>query len=254
MFAEWLDTVCLPFDYAVLQSIHQFALAMGGENGFFTWFMHGVSLLGEKGLGLILLGLLLLPFKKTRRSGVCVLAALLCSALITNIFLKNIISRTRPFNQTEVQAFVDWWNAIGATHASENSFPSGHTSAATAAMAALFLTLPKKYSWTAFLFVILTALSRMYLMVHYPTDILGGLLAGALAATGGFFITYGIFCFLKRKENTRLGGLALHFDLIEFFGQKKAPAAATCNENCDTVQESEPSDGEKKNAPSSDEN
>ena len=237
MFAQWLDTFCHPFDYAVLQAIHNFAMAMGGENGFFTWFMHFISLLGEKGIGLIVTGLVLLLFKKTRRAGICVLAALLCSSIITNIVLKNIISRVRPFNQTEVQAFIDWWHAIGANTASENSFPSGHTSAAVAAMSALFLSFPKKYSWTAFIFVILTGLSRMYLVVHYPSDILGGILAGALAATGGYFITYGLITLLKKKENTKVGGFILHSDLTHLFRPKKALAAAKSGEISETVQE-----------------
>jgi undecaprenyl-diphosphatase len=80
-----------------------------------------------------------------------------------------------------------------------------------AAMTALFLNFPKKYSWTAYVFVALTGLSRMFLVVHYPTDIIGGLLAGALAAVGGWFITKGLLALIHSHDNAFCRGF-LSFD------------------------------------------
>ena len=211
--AQWLDTVCLDFDYAILQTIHNFAVLMGGENGFFTWFMRFISLLGEEGIGLILLGVGLSLFKRTRKAGFCVLLALACGGIVTNVTLKNLISRTRPFRREDVQIFADWWRYIGSTHAGQRSFPSGHTTSAVAAMTALFLTLPKKYSWTAFVFAALTALSRMYLVVHYPTDIIGGILAGAVAAAGGYLLMRLLMRLLHRHAAHPAARAVLEFDV-----------------------------------------
>ena len=207
--AHWLDTVCYAFDHAVLRAIHNFTVA---TDGFFDLPMKLISLLGEEGIGLILLGIVLLCFKKTKRQGVCVLFAIACGAVITNILLKNIVARPRPF-ANEARAFYDWWQYIGAPHASANSFPSGHTTCAMAAMTALFLTTNKKYSWTAFLFAALMGLSRMYLMVHYPTDVLGGLVAGALGALGGYFLSCWILSVCERHADKPLIRFALDFDL-----------------------------------------
>lgn len=232
--AQWLDTVWLNFDYTILQAIHNFAVAMGGANGPFTWFMRFISLLGEEGIGLILLGVVLSLFKRTRKAGFCVLLALACGGLITNVTLKNLIARTRPFRREDVQAFADWWQYIGSTHAGQRSFPSGHTTSAVAAMTALFLTLPKKYSWTAFIFAALTALSRMYLVVHYPTDILGGILAGALAAAGGYLLTRLLLRMLHRHRAHPVATAILEFDPIERIRTKR-----NASQNAETVCENE---------------
>ena len=207
--AHWLDTVCYAFDHAILKAIHDFTVA---TNGIFDFLMRMISFLGEEGICLILLGLVLFCFKKTRRQGACVLFAIACGAVITNILLKNIVSRPRPFAD-EARAFYDWWQYIGAPHASKNSFPSGHTTSAMAAMTALFLTTNKKYSWSAFIFAALMGLSRMYLMVHYPTDVLGGLIAGAIGAVGGYFLSRWMLAVCERHGDKVLFRFVLSFDL-----------------------------------------
>ena len=228
--AHWLDTVCYAFDHAILKAIHDFTVA---TNGIFDFLMRMISFLGEEGICLILLGLVLFCFKKTRRQGACVLFAIACGAVITNILLKNIVSRPRPFAD-EARAFYDWWQYIGAPHASKNSFPSGHTTSAMAAMTALFLTTNKKYSWSAFIFAALMGLSRMYLMVHYPTDVLAGLLAGALGAIGGYFLVKLLYRLIEKHSEWPLIRFYNSFDLIALFRkllrkkQKDDAAAPAC--------------------------
>ena len=207
--AHWLDTACYAFDHAILKAIHTFTVATGG---FFDLPMKLISFLGEEGIALILLGLLLFCFKKTRRQGLTMLAAIVCGALITNVLVKNLVARPRPFAD-EARAFYDWWQYIGAPHAGKNSFPSGHTTSAMATMTALFLTTNKKYSWTAFLFAGLMGLSRMYLMVHYPTDVLGGLIAGALGAIGGYFLARCLLSLSERHREKPIFAFFLNFDL-----------------------------------------
>ena len=240
--AKWLDTAWLAFDRAILQGIHNLAVAMGGQGSFFDWFMRFISFLGEEGIGLIVLGLLLFCFKKTRKAGMCLLLGMLCGLFITNIVIKNLVARPRPFQNTEVEIFREWWSYIGGPNASEKSFPSGHTTHAMAAMTAIFLNFSKKYSWTAFIFVALTGLSRMFLVVHYPSDILGGVLAGALAAVGGWYLTCGLLKLLRKySENGFCKGF-LTFDLAAPIG---ALYAKITHRSAKSVTK-EPENGEEK--------
>ena len=183
--AEWLNTVFAGYDHALLSALHSLAQAAGG---FFTPLFYGVSLLAEHGIGMLALSLALICFKRTRRVGLCALCAVCCGALLTNFTLKLWIARPRPFIDT-AGPYHAWWQFVGAPMVSEFSFPSGHTTATMAVMTSIFLCCNKKYSWIGFLLVLLMGASRTYLMVHYPSDILGGLLAGALGAVAAFYLT-----------------------------------------------------------------
>jgi len=130
--------------------------------------------LGDKGLLWIALCALLLCFKKTRKAGAAGAIALVFSLLLTNGVLKNLVGRTRP-----------WLDVAGLTalvhEPDPNSFPSGHTSAAFAAALAWWQTMPRR--WQAVVGVVAAALmglSRLYVGVHYPTDVLCGALVGVL--------------------------------------------------------------------------
>ena len=216
--AHWLDTVCYPFDYAILSAIHRFTEA---TNGAFTLPLEMITFLANKGLCMILLGLLLCCFLKSRRTGVTVLFAIACGALITNIVLKNAVVRPRPYAD-EARVFYEWWVYIsdrsffGFT-VSDHSFPSGHTTSAMAAMTAVFLTTSKKKSWPVFIFAALMGFSRMYLMVHYPTDVLAGLLAGALGAIGGYFLVKLLYRLIEKHSEWPLIRFYNSFDLIALF-------------------------------------
>ena len=69
-----------------------------------------------------------------------------------------------------------------------------------AAMTAIFLTCNKKYSWLGFLFVLLMGFSRNYLMVHYPSDVVAGMLVGLVSA----LLAYGLYRALKSYTYTHL--------------------------------------------------
>ena len=138
-----------------------------------------VSHLGNSGLFWILLCLVLLAFKRTRKMGLCGLLALLIGALITNVALKNIIARIRPYEQfSDIILLLE--------RQKDFSFPSGHTAASFASVTALYLAGEKKLWKPALALAILIAFSRMYLYVHYPTDILGGVIFGSLSAWIGY--------------------------------------------------------------------
>ena len=137
-------------------------------------FMCFITSLGNVGAIWIVLAVVLIAIPKTRKSGIIVAALIIDAALCSGI-LKNVFCRIRPFDvNTAVQVLI--------TKPRDFSFPSGHTSASFAAATALYLAKERKLFATTLVLACLIAFSRMYLYVHYPTDILGGLLLGITSA------------------------------------------------------------------------
>lgn len=158
-------------------------------------------------------GLVLSFFKKTRKFGMSVLFAVLVGTLLTNLVMKPLFARPRPYvYYADNPLFMSWYEFAGAHIESDKSFPSGHTTAAFEIGVALFLVFNKKYSWIFPVFSALVGLSRIYLMVHYVTDVLGGVLVGTFAGIAGYFIMKAIMKNAKIAE----------FDLIEKLKKKKA--------------------------------
>lgn len=130
--------------------------------------------LGDHGLLWIALCILMLLWPKTRRAGLAGACALLMSLLFTNILLKPLVERTRPWLVIEGLLPL-------VTERDPNSFPSGHTSAAFSCAAAWLATLPKTWCKAlALTAALLMGLSRLYVGVHFPSDVLCGALVGAL--------------------------------------------------------------------------
>lgn len=158
-------------------------------------------------------GLVLSFFKKTRKFGMSVLFAVLVGTLLTNIVFKPMFDRPRPYvYYAENPLFMSWYEFAGSHVESDKSFPSGHTTAAFEIGVALFLVLNKKYSWIFPVFSVLVGLSRIYLMVHYVTDVLGGVVIGTFAGIMGYVIMTALM------KNTKIA----EFDLAEKLKKKKA--------------------------------
>ena len=140
-------------------------------------FMVAITKLGDAGIVWIILTVILLLIPKTRKSGVYMAVALIADLIICNVILKPIVARIRPYsiNQT-VQLLV--------TPLKDYSFPSGHTAASFASVSALYFAGRKRMATGALIVSVLIAFSRMYLYVHYPTDVLGGMIVGCAA---GYF-------------------------------------------------------------------
>ncbi|MBP3208917.1 MAG: phosphatase PAP2 family protein [Oscillospiraceae bacterium] len=181
--AIWINNTFAAFDQWMVVFIHKL-YEIGG--GFFTPFFEFISELGHGGIPLIILSLILMIFRRTRRYGTAMLIGLTIGALITNCCLKILIARARPYSE-ETAAFFNTdlyqklWLTVGQNVESDKSFPSGHTTAAFASMTALFLTGNKKYSWTAFIFALLMAVARIYLVVHFASDVVAGIVVGVVA-------------------------------------------------------------------------
>ena len=154
-----------------------------------TPVMKLLSLLGDAGIFWIVLTLCLLVFKKTRRAGICSAFALILSLLICNILLKNTVARIRPYEMVEGLTIL-------VKKPTDYSFPSGHSSAAFASATALLASLPGKNRrrWGILLLILaaLIAFSRLYVGVHYPTDVLCGILIGILCGYCGRLIGFRI--------------------------------------------------------------
>lgn len=135
----------------------------------------GITMLGDSGWFWIALSFLLMVPRRTRWIGITSLAAIVIGALITNVTLKNLVARTRPYEVVEGLALL-------IEKQSDYSFPSGHTCASFAAAGVYWRMLPKKCSIPLLVLAAMIAFSRLYVGVHYPTDVLAGLLIGLLAA------------------------------------------------------------------------
>lgn len=131
--------------------------------------------LGNNGIVWIAIALLCICFKKSRRCGILMILTMLFCLAIGNGLIKNLVGRPRPF-----QVLGDSSMLIIPPPA-EFSFPSGHTMHGFTAAVMIFLH-NRKAGAAAVLAAIVIAFSRMYLFVHFPTDILGGAVIGTLAA------------------------------------------------------------------------
>lgn len=140
-----------------------------------------ITKLGNAGMLWIVLAAILLLIPKTRKTGVAVMAALCIDLVLCNGILKPLVGRIRPCDiNTQVSLLI--------ARPDDFSFPSGHTAASFAVVAALYLSGEKKLWKPAFAIACLIAFSRLYLYVHYPTDILGGVFAGLAAGYMGVIL------------------------------------------------------------------
>ncbi len=159
--------------------------------GFLDYIFPNITSLGNAGIFWILLSAVLLCFRKTRRAGVCSALALIGSLLLNNLLLKPLVDRVRPY---EVIEGLKLWKVKAATDA---SFPSGHTAASIASAVAMCRFLRKRLSIPLIVLALMISFSRLYIGIHYPTDVLAGLLDGILLAVIAWIIEAAIY---RRKE------------------------------------------------------
>ena len=208
--ATWLNDFFSGYDHAILSLMHSLASGLGGV---LTPLTSLITLLGEHGLVFYLLAVICALFADRRDTGVCIFGAVCCGALITNIILKDSVCRPRPFESSD--EFYAWWQFVGAPAEDGFSFPSGHVTACAAGMTALCNMKGRKLVLPSVIIVLLMAISRNYLMVHYPSDVLVAAIIGVFSGFVAWFITQFIFHFLRRHRNVPIFELMLDFDLRE---------------------------------------
>ncbi len=154
-----------------------------------TPIVKAITYLGNAGIIWIVLSALFLCFKNTRKTGLMTSAALIFDLLSVNILIKNIVARVRPYEVIEGLTRL-----IGEQ--SDKSFPSGHTAASFAFVSVLwFVKAPKKLSITCTVIAMLISLSRLYVGVHYPSDIIGGVLIGIICG----FAAVNLINYIEKK-------------------------------------------------------
>lgn len=138
------------------------------------WLMPRVTALGNTGIFWILLGILLVCIVKTRKIGICMLISIALGALIGNVILKNLVARERP-------CWIDSQILLLIENPKDFSFPSGHTMVSFEGAVSIFMK-NKRWGAAALLLAGAIAFSRLYLFVHFPTDVLCGAVIGTLIA------------------------------------------------------------------------
>lgn len=158
----------MEIEFAILDMIQNIRTPIGDT------LMPYISMLANAGIIWILLAIILIIVPGTRKHGVVLVIALLINAILCNVILKNVFQRTRP---CDINTAIKLLTARPVDY----SFPSGHTSVSFAAVSSLFFSGERRIWKPALVLAVLIAFSRMYLYVHFPTDILGGIVVGVAA-------------------------------------------------------------------------
>lgn len=138
-----------------------------------------ITSLGNAGLVWIAIAIFLLFIKKTRKCGILMLASMILGLIIGNGVLKNLIARTRP-------CWINENIPLLIPNPQDYSFPSGHSLASFEAAVMIFLH-NKKWGAISMVLAVLISFSRMYLFVHFPTDVLGGIILGTLISLAVYY-------------------------------------------------------------------
>ncbi|MBR4241490.1 MAG: phosphatase PAP2 family protein [Eubacterium sp.] len=164
--------------------------------GFLTTISKIFTTFGDEAfvIPMAILGIVLCLFKKTRKYGFALIFAIAIGTIVTNVVVKPMALRIRPYNTLQGNAeYWAWYKGVGMLSESDYSFPSGHTTAAFEMATAMFLCFmsdkKKKIAWIFPVLAILTMCSRVYLMVHYASDVLCGLVVGICAGVIAFFLS-----------------------------------------------------------------
>ena len=175
-FQNFLYNCAISFDLPILDWI-QATL----QSGFMDQFMPFITKFGDHGTFWMIISALLLVFPKTRKTGLGMAIAMVIGLLACNVTLKPLVGRIRPY---DLQAELGITIQLLGERMHDFSFPSGHTIASFEA-AVVLLKNSKKMGIPAMILAVLIAFSRLYLYVHYPTDVIASVILGTLFALIG---------------------------------------------------------------------
>lgn len=188
-----------------------FSLFGNIQNGFFTQVARFFTSFGDENFAIpmVILGIVLCFFKKTRKFGFSLIFAIAIGTVLTNVLFKPMVLRIRPYNTLQdVSEYMSWYVGAGKLSESDYSFPSGHTTCAfemATAMAICFKKDGKKaLSVILPIIAVCTMASRVYLMVHYATDVLAGMLIGTFAGICGYLLAT-LVCKIKALDKIDAG-------------------------------------------------
>ena len=187
-----------PFDFPILEYIQTYF-----RNGITDAFFPAITHLGDAGILWIALTALLLIFPKTRKIGFCSAIALAVNFLIVNIGLKPVINRTRPYHMEN--EYLAYGLELLTKIQLDPSFPSGHTTASFASATGIF-AYNKKFGIAAFITAVLIGFSRLYVAVHFPSDVFAGVLIGIVCGVIAYFINEAIVKTINKKKASKTAG------------------------------------------------
>lgn len=186
-----MDQVLYGFDTAVYTFFWQF------QNAVTIGIADACQYLGDTRAFIIyfVISLILCFPKKTRRYGVAMVIAYLVALLLVNVLIKPGVGRLRPYEALRDipfwETYQTYWENAGSHLEDDLSFPSGHTSlnfATFTALAAVLIKEKKKWAWLLLLIPIIVGITRIIRGVHYPSDVLGGMIIGVFAGLVGFVV------------------------------------------------------------------
>ena len=176
-FQNFLYTCAISFDLPVLDWIQA-----NLQSGFMDKFMPFITKFGDHGTFWMVVAAVLFIFPKTRKTGLGMAIAMMIGLLVCNVTLKPLVARIRPYD-LQLQEFGITIQLLGE-RMHDFSFPSGHTIASFEA-AVVLLKNSKKMGIPAMILAVLISFSRLYLYVHYPTDVFVSIILGTLFALIG---------------------------------------------------------------------
>ena len=191
MIRALLDSLAVSFDLPILDWI-----AANLWCPVLDAVMPVITLLGDAGIFWIAVAVLFMITKKYRTTGLSMMLALMMGLLVCNICLKPAIARIRPYDFQMEYFMKEIPLLVGGMH--DFSFPSGHTIASFEAAVAILLN-NRKLGIPAMILAFLIAFSRLYLYVHYPSDVIVSIVLGTALAFLGNFLAHKIMEKLPKK-------------------------------------------------------
>ena len=176
-FQNFLYTCAISFDLPVLDWIQA-----NLKSGFMDTVMPIITIFGDAGIFWMVVAAVLFLIPKTRKTGLGMAIAMMIGLIVCNITLKPLVARIRPYD-LQLQEFGITIQLLG-DKMHDFSFPSGHTIASFEA-AVVMLKNSKTLGIPAMSLAILISFSRLYLYVHYPTDVIASVILGTLFALIG---------------------------------------------------------------------
>lgn len=184
------------FDWKVFQFIEEYLW-----NPVLDVIMTVITTLGDAGIIWIACAICLLISKKYRKVGAMVACGLIFSLIFTDGVLKQIFNRVRPFDYDGWPAEFIFPNLI--ERPSSLSFPSGHTTSSFGAAVPMLLGCKKRIGIPAIILASLIAFSRIYIHVHYTTDVIAGIVIGILYGVAAYYLVTKLIPFISKKRKER---------------------------------------------------
>ena len=191
MIRTLLDSLAVSFDLPILDWISANLWCP-----FLDTVIPIITLFGDAGIFWIALAVLFMITKKYRKTGIGMMLALMMGLLLCNIWLKPTVARIRPYDFQMEYFSKEIQLLAGGMH--DFSFPSGHTIASFEAAVVIVLN-NKKLGVPAMILAVLIAFSRLYLYLHYPTDVIFSVILGSALAFLGNFLAQKVMNKLPEK-------------------------------------------------------